>query len=548
MSVVFLTPPLTKPSEPGLSAAAASRCLRSLGIDAHWIDASIGWHDHALSLEALGENLRAMPEERAVAWHQAARSVASKDPPLRRSATYADRRVYTSAVRELEQALRLAAAPFPEVRLGVAMIGFDGRRVESRATLSWFAARPGPFDAYVLEELIPALDRLGATHVAISLTFQQQAPAAFRIARLLAEHRPAWTRWVGGPLVACWMSAGFDLSGEPFLLFHEVVAGNDDDLEAMATRLGACASKISHAAPLAPDLLVAPWSSYMTPTPIVPAAVGRGCYWRRCSFCPDHLHRRHQPCELAALGDWLREVADRFPHGAMVHWTDSAVDPRALEHIADVIRRDRLPIRWHGFVRVEDAFADPAFATHLFEGGCAMLQLGVETGSPRLLDQTGKGTDPDRIRRVLESTSSAGILNHVYLLFGLPTETDDDRELTLAMIERSHGDIHAINPALLNLPLGSPMHRMPGRYGITDLFPFGSDADLSLYEDFRCGLSHPRSEARRWMDRRFFKHEAVRSVQNHLRTPFKANHLCFIESALTPRERGALRTPGGSPA
>jgi len=72
------------------------------------------------------------------------------------------------------------------------------------------------------------------------------------------------------------------------------------------------------------------------------------------------------------------------------------------------------------------------------------------------------------------------------------------------------------------------MHLHPERFGITAISPFGRDTDLSLYDDFRCGASHPRTEARRWLDHRFFKSAAVRQIRGHLRTPFAASHLCFL--------------------
>jgi hypothetical protein len=40
--IAFITPPLIKPSEPGLSAAAAAQWFRQRGVDAFALDASIG--------------------------------------------------------------------------------------------------------------------------------------------------------------------------------------------------------------------------------------------------------------------------------------------------------------------------------------------------------------------------------------------------------------------------------------------------------------------------------------------------------------------------
>jgi hypothetical protein len=270
-----------------------------------------------------------------------------------------------------------------------------------------------------------------------------------------------------------------------------------------------------------------------------------GCYFRRCTFCPDHLHDRHAPTGERELDAFLGAVADRFPGGSMLHLTDSALPPDHLDHVAEVIRRDRLPIAWHGFVRAEERFADPALARRLAEGGCAMLQVGVESGSNEMLRRMGKGIRPETARRVLAATAQAGIKNHVYLLFGMPGETDADRELTLDLVREEAAHIHAINPALLNLPVGSPMYRHAARFGITDLVPFAPDTDYSLSVDFRCGTSHPRREARAWLAHRFMKDPEVRRIQGHLKASFKANHLCFLGPD-SSRPRDGDR--GGKPA
>jgi hypothetical protein len=530
MRIAVLTPPPLKPSEPGLSGAAAAGRLRALGADARWIDASIGWHRFALAPARLGAVLaaaRGVPEGELRAMRSAAARMAGAPPALRRPETYADRGVYTSAVADLESALRAAALGAPGFRLGVAMIALDSppRRLESSATLRALAAAPGPFDDYFVEALLPDLEAMAPATIAVSLTFQQQAPAAFRLARLLRERSPGVRRVLGGPLVACWAEAGVPLDGPLFADFDRVVRGSDEDLAALAGRPPPVAAPASV---LSVPLEQAPWDDYLAPRPVVPAALGRGCYFRRCTFCPDHLHPRHAPSGLDALDDWLGEVARRFPGGAMLHLTDSALPPSHLERIAEVIRRERLPLAWHGFVRVEEAFAEPAFARHLAEGGCSMLQLGVESGSEPMLRRMGKGIRPEVARRVLAITAAAGIKNHVYLLFGMPGETAVDRELTLTLVRDEAAHIHAINPALLNLPVGSPMHRHASRFGITEVLPFAPDTDLSLSVDFRCGPSHPRREARAWLARRFLKDDRVRAIQGRLRASFKANHLCFL--------------------
>ena len=52
-SIVLVSPPVTKPSEPNLSGPAAAQALCWRGVQAHAIDASIGWYAHTLRREAL---------------------------------------------------------------------------------------------------------------------------------------------------------------------------------------------------------------------------------------------------------------------------------------------------------------------------------------------------------------------------------------------------------------------------------------------------------------------------------------------------------------
>jgi len=446
--------------------------------------------------------------------------------PLQKPETYADRRVYSSATNHLVNALRLASVPHPGFHLRVADLEVEGRRPQNSEDLQALALAPGPFDAYFQEELIPRLRSEGVSHVAISLTFLNQAFAAFRLGHLLRETLPGVQRLLGGPLVACWSAAGAHLDKPAFRIFDRIFhAPGEEEMEHLVQELG---GQPRGETILAPDLATTAWDAYLVPQPTIPVALGRGCYWRRCTFCPDYLHPIYHPGKREALSRWLEAVAERFPNGSMLHLTDSALPPPLLDHVAEVIRSRRLPIRWHGFVRLEARFADPAFARRLASGGCVMLQWGLETASPRLLELMDKGVTVEQARQALRSSAAAGIRNHAYLLFGLPTETEADREMTLAFVQEEANVLHDLNASILNLPLRSPMHEQPGRYGITSMSPFGTETDLSLYADFHCGDVHPRLEARRWLAGRFLKQPGVKRILGDLNAPFKANHGCFL--------------------
>jgi len=530
--IAFITPPLIKPAEPGLSAAAAAQWCRSRGVDALAVDASIGWYRSILEPGRMAAALslaeaREGPQGALTTFRQTVQNAIPASLALRRPETYLDRRVYSSATNHLVNVLRLASSTHEGFQLRVADVEVKGHRPHRSEDLEAVAQGPTPFDAYFLEELIPWLERERITHAGISFTFLNQAFAGFRLAFLLRERLPAVQRLAGGPLLACWQAVEAPMDTGAFTLFHQLYpCATEAEMEALALALGGAAQGQRNL--LAPNLETTPWDAYLVPVPTVPMALGRGCYWRRCTFCPDYLHPAYHPGSRDTLAAWLEGLAARFPEGAMLHLTDSALSPTHLERVADVIRERRLPLQWHGFARMEARFADPAFMRHLSEGGCSMLQWGLETASPRLLEMMDKGVSPAQARSVLRSSAAAGIKNHAYLLFGLPTETEADRETTLAFVQGEADSLHDLNASLLNLPKRSPMHASPERYGITSLRPFGAETDLSLYSDFRCGETHPRLEARHWLAARFFKNPLVKDILGDLNAPFKENHACFL--------------------
>lgn len=64
------------------------------------------------------------------------------------------------------------------------------------------------------------------------------------------------------------------------------------------------------------------------------------------------------------------------------------------------------------------------------EAGCYEIAIGVESGSPKILRQIGKGTTVKTIKSCVEWAKKAGILVRGYFILGMPDETDEDIMLT----------------------------------------------------------------------------------------------------------------------
>lgn len=64
------------------------------------------------------------------------------------------------------------------------------------------------------------------------------------------------------------------------------------------------------------------------------------------------------------------------------------------------------------------------------EANCYEIAVGVESGSPKILKQIGKGTTINSIKRCVKWAKQAGILIRGYFILGMPDETEEDLKMT----------------------------------------------------------------------------------------------------------------------
>jgi radical SAM superfamily enzyme YgiQ (UPF0313 family) len=64
------------------------------------------------------------------------------------------------------------------------------------------------------------------------------------------------------------------------------------------------------------------------------------------------------------------------------------------------------------------------------EAGCYEIAVGVESGSPKILRQIGKGTSTRTITRAVRWAQKYGLIVRGYFILGMPEESDEDLKLT----------------------------------------------------------------------------------------------------------------------
>ncbi|GAB4277763.1 MAG: radical SAM protein [Deferrisomatales bacterium] len=506
--VVLVHPPQAKACEPPSGLPALAGHLMRQGVPVRLVDANLRVQEALLSEASLATGAQRLrdtlgPGPAATSARRAAARAEAVLEALRRPATYADPGEHRRALARLAEAYR-AASRARGVRISPSDLEVPGWSPLSARDLIEAARQPertglGP----ELEGAAAEILRSDPALVGVSATFLSQALPSFALAGLLRRAGFRGRLVLGGGLVGSW--AGRLRPDSPiFRIWDALVAGPGEEALAglaagrpppalpgvMAPGAGAWLPRGTGARPAVcfrPSFDGLPWSRYWAPGPILPLATSRGCYWRRCAFCPEAA-QDGQPFRMASPEE-LADTLARSPGGPApwAHLTDDAVPPRMLRQLA----RADAGARWYGFARLEKAFLDPGFARELAGGGCAMLQLGVESASQRLLDAMGKGTRVAEAEAILAHLAAAGIRTYVYLLFGLPSETPAEAEHTLAWAARNAASITFLNLSLFHRPRGSRLDPRPAAGHAPCARPEDEDRDLSLY------WGHPEGERSR---------------------------------------------------
>jgi radical SAM superfamily enzyme YgiQ (UPF0313 family) len=412
----------------------------------------------------------------------------------------------------------LAAAAEPSgVRLSLVDYEADSLSPVRSADLLKAAAAPhaNPFHPWFQERFSHIFAEATVSHVGFSINYLSQALTAFAMIGSLRREYPFLRIIIGGGLVTSWMRSPGQRSLFPGLV-DEVVCGPGEEplLAALGTSHDGGHDR--------PDLAGFPLADYLTPGVILPYSASAGCWWRRCSFCPEpaegNPYRPHPPGRVTE--DLCTLTAQAKP--ALIHFLDNALSPALLKALAD-----KSPgASWYGFARVTPHLTDPDFCKRLKASGCVMLKLGLESGDQGVLDALNKGVELGTSAAVLANLKEAGIATYVYLLFGTPAETQAAARRTLDFTAAQAARIDFLNLAVFNLPVyGSESEALE-----TGEFYAG---DLSLYRPFVHPQGWGRREVKRFLEREFRKEPGIAAILRRTPPFFTSNHAPFFVMANT---------------
>lgn len=242
-----------------------------------------------------------------------------------------------------------------------------------------------------------------------------------------------------------------------------------------------------------PDFEGLPLDDYFAPWIIFPLYMSRGCIWNKCTFC-DHHKSYYGSYRVRNLNLVYRDIAKLVEKYGMRYFSfvDEVVPFSLLEGISRKIKQGRLNVLWWTNVRAEKKVSRDLFKT-LYDGGCRILGLGMESAVGRVLKLMNKGIQVEDLKRFFTLAHQAKISIFVFIIKGFPSESCDEYLETLMFLKRHKavGDTVVVHDFALKR--FSPIYAAPHRFGIEKVFP-RQDA-ISTSGRFEMGDEYPRPDA-----------------------------------------------------
>ena len=518
--MILIHPPVVKPCEPPAGVAKLAGVMYDHGIPCKVIDANLeGLSSLLLERgEAYKRERRtddknsAIPENMMNTWtNRSFLHLESNVTALTSWETYTNIDRYKRAVIDLNRVLEVTAS-HGDAYLSLSNY-LDPNLSPVRSTdliRASEAPEHNPFYAYFEKRLLAVLEEENPATVGFSLNYLSQALCTFAMIGFLKRQCPRIRVVLGGGLATSWVRRpGWS---NPFGgLVDDIVAGPGE--AALLSMHGVACGQCQHA-PCHADLST---KGYLSPGFILPYSASSGCYWNRCSFCPEKAEGNpYEPVPVEKVIADIHSIAGKTKP-ALVHLLDNAVSPALLKAIAG----SSFSFPWYAFAKITPHLTDLDFCGALKRSGCVMLQLGLESGDQDVLDNMQKGFELEIASAALSALEIAGIATYVYLIFGTPWETITEARKTLDFAAQHSGQIDFLNLAIFNLPAYSPEAQ---QLEVSDFY----EGDLLLYRDFLHPRGWKRSLVRQFLDREFKRHPAIAPMLRKAPPTFTSNHAPFF--------------------
>jgi hypothetical protein len=221
--------------------------------------------------------------------------------------------------------------------------------------------------------------------------------------------------------------------------------------------------------------------------------MAHGCYWGKCTFCDISLDyiKNYEPIAASLLVDRMEEMIAQTGQNGF-HFVDEAAPPSLMKQLAIEIIRRKLVVSWWTNVRFEKSFTQD-LCILIKASGCIAVSGGLEVASDRLLKLIDKGITVSQVARVCKHFTDSGIMVHAYLMYGFPTQTEQETIDSLEMVRQlfETGVLQSAFWHLFTMTAHSPVGLDPEKYSVRkQTNEIGTFANNDIQHDDPSGADH----------------------------------------------------------
>lgn len=225
----------------------------------------------------------------------------------------------------------------------------------------------------------------------------------------------------------------------------------------------------------------------------------RGCPYP-CRFCCAYQAwgtKKPRFRSIQNIIDELIFLKGSYNQKKFIFWDDlfTIKRERTIE-LCRKITHEKLNIEWISLVRID--LVDAELLQTMKQAGCYEIQIGIESGSDRVLRYIKKGITIEIIRKQAQIIAKSGLPWRIFLIIGFPTETREEIQNTMNLISE-------LQPTYVDLSIFCPY---PG----TDLYDEMKEADLLNPDFMKSDMWYPYNNYTNTMSDREFTKIALKAL------------------------------------
>lgn len=182
----------------------------------------------------------------------------------------------------------------------------------------------------------------------------------------------------------------------------------------------------------------------------------RGCPFA-CTFCAVNIVWGGRSARMRSANDVVEEVLYQKEHYGVknfIFWDDLfTIKRKRVVEICNLLIKKEANINWTCFIRVDTI--DRELLALMKQAGCNRVEVGLESGSNRVLKEMKKGITVEQIHKAAEMLNEAGIRWTALLMIGMPSETKEEMAATMELLKLSPTEVIL---SIFSPYAGTPLH------------------------------------------------------------------------------------------